>query len=524
MAGTPNFANRTLYHGDNLEFLQKMNTETVHLIATDPPFNKSRDFHATPGSDADGASFQDRWSWRDDIHDDWIVSIQKDKPEVWSVITTAKQVYDDGMGAFLAWQGVRLLEMWRVLRDDGTIFLHCDSTAGHYLKALLDAIFGPQNFRNEIIWQRTITRKGNLTRGLARDTDVILRYSKSDDYTWNPMAVTISYDLDDLDEKTKKKYALKDKDGRLYQLTAIVAPQQNPKSKLTYEVMGVTRTWRWSKERMEREIAAGRVVQTKPGNVPRYVRYLDEQKGKLLNNVWTDIPALNSQANERTGYPTQKPIALYQRIIAAASNPGDIVLDPFCGCATTPVAAERLGRQWIGIDQWDAAHKTVLEQLEKEGLAVPRKRDVKSGQQMLVFQDITYSVTAPKRTDEGETTALYLPTPTGQKAKRFPSPRTQHGKLLADVGAFCQGCGQDYSFDSRVLEVDHRQPKSDGGNDAYENLTLLCPPCNKEKRDRLTLTGLQDFNRKNGYLKTKNEGNIKHGRAGGQGSRRNRRR
>ena len=147
-----NFQNRTLYHGDNLDFLRGMNSETVHLIATDPPFNKSRDFHATPDSLARGASFQDRWSWRDDIHDEWLLTIQRDHPDVWSVINTAKRVYGDDMGAFLCFMGVRLLEMHRVLREDGSLYLHIDHTAHAYVKALLDAIFGHRNFRNEIVW------------------------------------------------------------------------------------------------------------------------------------------------------------------------------------------------------------------------------------------------------------------------------------------------------------------------------------------------------------------------------------
>ncbi len=147
----PNFANRTLYHGDNLDFLRGMNSETVHLIATDPPFNKSRDFHATPDSLARGASFQDRWSWRDDIHDEWLIEIQRDHPEVWSVVTTAKQVYGDDMAAYLCWLGVRLLEMHRVLREDGSIYLHIDHTAHAYVKTLMDAVFGHKNFKNEIV-------------------------------------------------------------------------------------------------------------------------------------------------------------------------------------------------------------------------------------------------------------------------------------------------------------------------------------------------------------------------------------
>lgn len=151
----PNFTNRTLFHGDNLKFLRGINTGTVHLIATDPPFNKGRDFHVATGSLAHGAGFQDRWTWETDVHQEWVDAIQDDWPAVWQVIESARASAGDDMAAFLCWLGVRLLEMHRILRDDGSIYLHCDDTASHYLKGLMDAIFGRRHFRNEIVWRRT---------------------------------------------------------------------------------------------------------------------------------------------------------------------------------------------------------------------------------------------------------------------------------------------------------------------------------------------------------------------------------
>ena len=284
---TPNFANRTLYHGNNLDFLRGMDSGTIQLIATDPPFNKSKDFHATPDSLASGASFQDRWSWRDDIHDDWLIAIQRDEPEVWQVINTAKAVYGDDMGAFLCWLGVRLLEMHRILADDGSLYLHIDHTAHAWTKCLLDAIFGRENFQNEIVWHyRRWTGGANRFQQLH---DTILFYSKSSKPVFN-----VQYD--DYTEKSLKR-------------------KQNYHTRI------------------------------KNGDV--YVTSIDE-RGVRAGDVW-QIPVLNSQSKERTGYPTQKPLALYERIIEASSNPGDVVLDPFCGCATTPIAAERLGRQWVGM-------------------------------------------------------------------------------------------------------------------------------------------------------------------------------
>ena len=354
-----------LYYGDCLTVMQEyMKTSSVDLIYLDPPFNSNRNYNAIykdetgrPLPDQIDA-FCDLWTL-DEERERAIrtmpvlmreAGIEDDITEFWKSWINALRNTQPRLLAYLSYMVERLILMKRILKPTGSIYLHCDPTASHYIKVMMDCIFGHKNFRNEIVWQRTITRKGNVSKGLANDTDMIFRYSKGKTFVWNVDAVTIPYNLSNLDQKTRGKYSLVDKDGRLYQLTAITAHTQNTSSKLTYEVMGVTRTWRWSKTRMAEEIANGRVVQTKPGNVPRQIRYLDEQKGKTLNNVWTDIPALNSQAKERMGYATQKPINLLNRIIKASSNEGDLVFDPFCGCATTIEVAHRLHRQWIGID------------------------------------------------------------------------------------------------------------------------------------------------------------------------------
>ena len=512
-----NFANRTLYHGDNLDFLRGMDSGTVNLIATDPPFNKSRDFHATPDSLAAGAQFQDRWSWQNDIHDDWLIQIQRDEPEVWHVITAAKEVYGDDMAAFLCWLGVRLLEMHRILADDGSLYLHIDDTAHAWVKCLLDGIFGREHFRSQILWKRTSAhsdgRQGRKQHG--RIHDVILFYTKSSEWTWNP----IYTDYDPAYVENFYKY-VEQETGRRYRLDNMTGPGGASKGNPQYEVMGVTRYWRYSKERMQELIDNGRVVQRRNGGVPSYKRYLDEMPGVPLQDWWDDIPPIASQAKERMGFPTQKPLALYERIILSSSNEGEMVLDPFCGCATTPVAAERLGRQWVGMDIWDGAHQMVLDRLEAEGLAVKNRRGRRAGQQSLTFADVHLETAQAKRTDGGESAALTLRTPTG-RTLQYPAPRTQHPKLLADMGALCQGCGADYTFDPRVLEVDHINPRSQGGTDAYENLTLLCPPCNKEKRDRYTLVGLQQVNRASGHMK--HENNLRMGRAQGRSTSRRRR-
>jgi site-specific DNA-methyltransferase (adenine-specific) len=242
----------------------------------------------------------------------------------------------------------RIVEIHRVLKSTGTVYLHCDPHASHYLKVMLDGVFGAERFRNEIIWRRT-PAKALMTQKLPVNHDILLTYQKGDEATWNQDAVFQPYDLSDLDAKTAGKYSHSDPDGRLYQLDNLINPNQD-RPNLHYEFLGVTRVWRWTKERMQAAYEAGIVVQPRPGAVPRFKRYLDQQRGRPLGDVWTDIPPINSQAQERLGYPTQKPIALLERIIAASSNPGDIVLDPFCGCGTTIAAAQRLKRKWIGID------------------------------------------------------------------------------------------------------------------------------------------------------------------------------
>lgn len=282
---------RSFFGGDNLPFLRALPDASIHLIATDPPFNKDRDF---------GGAFRDRWSWERDARADWIDDIKAACPALWSVIQTARQTAGERMSAYLCWLGIRLLEMHRVLRDDGSLYLHIDLSAQAYVKLALDAIFGAGNFRNEIVWHY---KTGGLSkRWFGRKHDSILFYSRSDSYVFYPQK-----------EKSylSHKYgfaniALGEDDGGVYRMAA-------------------------------------------------------------MRDVW-DIPALRGNQSEATGYPTQKPLALYERIIRAASAEGDIVLDPFCGSGTTVVVAERLGRRWLAADLWAGAYETLCARLAAEGL------------------------------------------------------------------------------------------------------------------------------------------------------------
>ena len=351
-----NFPDSTIYQLDNLPVLRGMNSETVDLIATNPPFNTGQIRTGTEGR------YSDRWKWGNqgippdqlgwnEVHPEFLEQVQDDSPKLAQVIEAAKACHGPEMAAYLTFLGIRLIEMRRVLKPTGSLYLHCGHTASAYIRLALDAIFGAKNFRNEIVWVRNVTRKGDMKKALGHDTDNIFRYSKRHDLTWNKEAVTKPYHLQNLSEKTKRQYSKQDHDGRLWRLTEITDPHQKPESSFTYEVMGITRTWRWTKDRMEREINSGRVVQLSAGNIPRYKRYLDEQAGLYLNNVWDDVPNLTGTTSERTGSPDQKPLALYERIVLASSNPGDLVFDPFCGSATTLMAARKNRRRWIGIDQ-----------------------------------------------------------------------------------------------------------------------------------------------------------------------------
>jgi site-specific DNA-methyltransferase (adenine-specific) len=253
---------------------------------------------------------------------------------------------ENDMMAYLAMMAVRLIELHRVLKPTGSLYLHCDPTASHYLKLLLDGVFGKECFVNEIIWKRSHAHNdaGQGSKHFGRVSDTILFYAKSESRIWNPLYT--DYDQSYID----RDYRRVDADGRRYRLDNIQGPGGASKGNPFYEVMGVSKHWRYSRAKMDELIAVGRIIQTKPGAVPAYKRYLDEGAGVPVQNMWSDIPVINNRSKEMLPYPTQKPLALLERIINASSNEGDVVLDPFCGCGTAVDAAQKLGRRWIGID------------------------------------------------------------------------------------------------------------------------------------------------------------------------------
>ena len=412
----PNWKNRTLFHGDNLAFLRAMNSESVDLIATDPPFNKGRDFHATPDSLAAGAKFQDRWSWERDVHQDWVDQITDDYPRLMEAIESARYAHSDGMGAYMCFMAVRLLAMRRVLKPTGSIYLHCDPTASHYLKAVMDAVFGRRNFVNEIVWHYRKWAAGKYT--FQSNHDIILFYARSPtrERTFNQLFM--------------------------------------PRAASTVKRFGM------DKIVSGHDQSGRRVPSTVAG----------KSEGVRQDDVWD----FNRVAPVKQLYPTQKPLPLYERMVRASSNEGDVVLDPFAGCATTLVSAESLRRQWAGIDIWEGAHKLVVERMRAASW-------ISAG-------DVTFTGQLPERTDDGDTAVPFLRVKV--KVKEPEGPRWTRAEmyehLLDQYGARCQGCDRVFD-DPRYLELDHNTPRSDGGLNHITNRILLCGPCNKLKSNQYTL-------------------------------------
>lgn len=346
----------TLYYGDNLDVLRKeIKDETVDLVYLDPPFNSNASYnvlfkaHSGKGSQAQIEAFEDTWDWGPHAEAAIEDVIKSGNPDAANLITAMRKFLgDNAIMAYLAMMAVRLIELHRVLKDTGSLYLHCDPTASHYLKLVLDSIFGIENYRNEIIWKRKAgrgeTNKEAIRFGVSSDT--ILFYAKSKKAVFHRQLTKSNPDY------IASKFVHQDPDGRRYRLDNITSPSFRPN--LVYEYKGIKpppKGWAVSPERMKQMDDEGLLhIPSDPTMRIQRKRYLDKLEGETVDSLWTDIPPINSQAQERLGYPTQKPLALLERILKASSNEGDIVLDPFCGCGTTIHAAQKLDRQWIGID------------------------------------------------------------------------------------------------------------------------------------------------------------------------------
>ena len=408
--------------------------------------NSNQDYAAPVGSQAAGAAFKDTWTLSD-LDVAWMGLVAEEEPALAYAIKAAGYSHGKGMQSYLTMMAVRLLEMHRVLKPTGSVYLHCDPTASHYLRALMDSVFGSAQFRNEITWKRTTAH--NDAQRFGRVQDRLLFYVKSDASPFHRVATEYS-----AEQLSRYKYV--DEHGP-FKAENLTAPHFS--STRTVEWRGVhpgaNRQWRFSLDELERLYAEGYILLRRDG-LPRkdgHKSYLHEAPGAVLQDIWTDIE-LGPTSQERTGYPTQKPLALLKRIIEASSDDGDVVLDPFCGCATACVAADQLNRQWLGIDISPKAAELVNMRLQQ------------------TMGSLFHHGYVTTRTDIPQRTDIDAP---------IPYRQNKH-VLYGEQEGLCAGCKGDFPF--KLFEVDHVVPRSRGGTDHLSNLQLLCASCNRIKGDR----------------------------------------
>ena len=460
----PNFRNRTLWTGDNLDVMRGLNSETVDLVYLDPPFNSNKNYSAPIGSEAAGAAFKDTWTLSD-VDLAWHGEIAEANPALYRVIDAARLAHGKGMQAYLIMMAVRLLEMHRLLKPTGSIYLHCDPTASHYLKQLMDAVYGARNFRNEITWKRTSSHSD--AKRFARVSDRLLFYA-FDGATWHTQYLALG------DSYVARDYRHTDEKGR-YRVGDLTGPGlsngESGEPWQGYDPGQSGRCWsapktgdyaRWIEDnliqgysaivgvhaRLDALSRAGLVDWTQRG-YPRLKRYLAASKGEAASDFIGDIQNVNNRSKEHIGYPTQKPLALLERIIKASSNEGDVVLDPFCGCATAPVASEKLEREWVGIDISPKAQDLIKQRM---------------GTDLGLFSlGVIYRDDVPHRTDLGP----------------LPNYRTHKQTLFGRQEGHCAGCRA--FFPIRNFTIDHVVARAKGGSDHLDNLQLLCGACNSTK-------------------------------------------
>ena len=474
-AGRENWQNRTLFVADNIHILRGMNSESVDCIATDPPFNAKRLFNAPLGSRSAKQRFDDRWRW-DEVTDEWQDLIASDHPAIKEIIEAAAVIeggsidhrtgkistgrVKNSIAAYLAYMAPRIVEMHRILKSTGVLFLQCNWEADSYLRLLLDAVFGRDKLINEIAW-KSHPSKGLARRRLPRNHGTIFAYGKTMKWKWNPShepydlkILEQEYDdeglatLSPADRRTIGQYPHFE-DGRRFTLGDLTNPNKD-RPNLTYEFLGVTRVWRWTKERMEKEHAEGRVYQQRElRSVPRRKDFLYEQPGRPRDDVWLDVMQPESSDSE---WSTRKPVSLYRRLIECATDEGDIVCDPFAGCATTCVAAEQLDRQWVAIDIDPEAEAETFKRLANETRLNMIESPAKV-RKSLRRKDI------PPMSDAAMKQALWK-----RQARQCANPYCDsEGLRIAD------------------MDLDHVIPDVRGGDRDLPNRIALCRNCNVRK-------------------------------------------
>ncbi len=471
----PQDLHRSVFEGDNLHVLRNMNSNSVDLMYLDPPFNSNAAYSAPIGSKAAGAAFKDTWTLSDiDLQDH--NRLKREHPSLYALIHAAGQLHSTGMFSYLMMMAPRLLEMRRVLKNSGSIWMHCDDTAVHYLKLLMDGVFGKRAFKSDVSWIRQAGGKNDARKAPGRVQDRLLFYGAS----YFPDAVARK-----MEDRSSGSGVREDpKFGKYYNdnLTGPGASQgESGADWRGFNPTSFGRHWavpktgalaKWIEdevisnyrhmslfERLD-ALDAHNLIHwpKKKGGWPTVKRPLRARGGARLTNLWDDIPVLARSAKERVGYPTQKPLALLERIIKTSSREGDLVLDPFCGCATTMVAAEILDRKWVGIDLSPLAAQLVVQRIkEKRGL--------------FRFKDIHCRDTVPVRTD------------IERRQASTPSERKQLKETLyQEQGALCNLCHGE--FEHGNMEMDHIFPKARGGKDWVDNFQLLCPRCNRVKQTK----------------------------------------
>ena len=570
--GDLNVANRTLAIMDNLAFLRRLNNECIDLIAIDPPFAANETFTGNPRPPISNAEYDeeialahahgvehnegqgltrvhDIWSWDEDVHPAWKMSIEDDYPEVFAVIQAVEACASENEAAYIAFMAARLLECRRVLKPTGSIYLHCDDHANSYLRMLMDAVFGSDNFRNEMAWNRSGGKSDSKRWG--RVSDHLLYYTKSGQYVWNQQ-----YQPHDPDY-VHKNYRYDDNNGsgpyrKLPLHAAGIRTGESGQSWRGYEPSQHHRHWATpTKGIMHQHIVEHDLIPDWPSAypttqdkldaldkhglivhsdtyLPEIKTYLAATNGIAATDFISDIPMASGK--EKTGYATQKPLELYERIIKASSNPGDVVLDIFAGCATTAVAAERLGRQWIACDMAYRAWTMLKRRFYLNGIALAGTTDATKDALASVrkdrgFQEPQQWTTSrtigptelPQRDDSDPVPhhALRQPRRGARQSTQSSSwsgriPKDDAKRLLMDqFGPVCWGCGYEPrrpngSLDETLLEVDHirarKATQGTQGNDELYNLALLHRTCNGIKRNRMTLEELRNHNAMNGLL------------------------